>query len=236
MRFARKVCAQRAQPYLMPRSPLQPGLQKASFLTDCRHDWPAAFRVDLSIQQNRAVRWCRSRSASLLPSHARLSELCDQASALALFGYCVPQRIWCATHKSENPGDVVNSNLNLRPLEVQPSLGGTNECLSFSVTHEPVPPLPMPTCSWTYLTPETNENRVPGESNGWHSQGPVRQSQAPRPRSIVGCPRLSRSAVPPGLLTDGGTAAGDQQQPDDASHRSNQLVTAGQVLDLDRLL
>ena len=43
---------------------------------------------------------------------------------------------------------------SLRPLEVQPSLGGTNECLSFSVTHEPVPPLPMPTRSGTYLTPE----------------------------------------------------------------------------------
>ncbi len=34
---------------------------------------------------------------------------------------------------------------SLRPLEVQPSLRGANECLSLSVTHEPVPPLPMPT-------------------------------------------------------------------------------------------
>ena len=111
---------------------------------------------------------------------AHLLELCDQAGALALFGYCVHQRIWCSMHKSENPADVINSNLSLRPLEVQPSLGGTNECLSLCVTHEPVSPLPMPTRSGTYLTPQTNEHRVPGESNGWHSQSPVRQSQAPR--------------------------------------------------------
>ena len=141
----------------MPRSPLQPGLQKACFLTDCRHDWPAAFRVYLSIQQNRAVRWCRARSASLLPSPTHLLELCDQAGALALIGFCGPQRIWCSTHKSENPGDLIDSYLSLRPLEVQPSLGGTNKCLSFDVTHEPVPPLPMPTRSGTYLTPDANE-------------------------------------------------------------------------------
>ena len=127
--------------------------------------------------------WKRSTNVLLSPAH--LSELCDQAGALVLFGYCVPQRIWCSTHKSENPADVIDSNLSLRPLEVQPSLRGANECLSFSVTHEPVPPLPMPTRSGTYLTPETNEHRVPGESNSWHSQGPVRQSQAPRPRSIL---------------------------------------------------
>ena len=52
---------------------------------------------------------------------------------------------------------------SLRPLEVQPSLRGANECLSLSVTHEPVPPLPMPTRSGTYLTPETHQYRVPGE-------------------------------------------------------------------------
>ena len=154
--------------------------------------------------------------------------LCDKPSALALFVYYVPQRIWCSTHKSENPADVVDLNLSLRPLEVQPSLGGANKCLSFGVTHEPVPPLPMPTRSGTYLTPETNEHRVPGKSNSWHSQGPVRQSQVPRPRSILDCPRLSRSAVAPGLLTDGGAATGDRQQPDGASQRSNQLVTAEQ--------
>src|ERR1700730_10376831 len=156
----------------MPRSPLQPGpsLQKACFLTDCRHD--------------SAVRsW--KRSTSVLPSPAHLFILCDRASALALFVYYVPQRIWCSTHKSENPADVVDANLSLRPLEVQASLGGTNECLSFDVTHEPVPPLPMPTRSGTYLAPEIDEHRVPGESNGWHSQGPVRQFQAPRPRSIL---------------------------------------------------
>ena len=130
----------------------------------------------------------------LLAGPAHLFMPCDRP-ALALFGHCVPQRIWCSTHKSENPADVVDSNLSLRPLEVQPSLGGTNECLSFDVTHEPVPPLPMPTRSGTYLAPETNEHRVPGESNGWHSQGPVRQSQAPRPRSILDYPRHSRSAV-----------------------------------------
>ena len=32
---------------------------------------------------------------------------------------------------------------------------------------------------------------------------------------------------PPGLLTDGGAAAGDRQHPDGASRRSNQLVTVG---------
>ena len=69
---------------------------------------------------------------------------------------------------------------SLRPLEVQPSLRGANECLSLSVTHEPVPPLPMPTRSGTYLTPETHQYRVPGELNGWHSQ-------PPSPQSILDC-------------------------------------------------
>ena len=99
-----------------------------------------------------------------------------QAGALTLIGYRVPQRIWCSTHKSENPADVIDPNLSLRPLEVQPSLRGANECLSFSITHDPVPPLPMPTRPGTYLTPEINEDRVPGETNGWRSDSPVRQS------------------------------------------------------------
>ena len=54
-----------------------------------------------------------------------------------------------------------------------------------------------------------------------------------------GCDQFFRSsAYPPSrsLLTDGAAAAGDRQQPDNASQRSNQLGAVGQVLGLDRLL
>jgi hypothetical protein len=59
---------------------------------------------------------------SVLASPTHLLELCDQAGALALIGFCGLQRIWCSTHKSENPADVIDSNLSLRTLEVQPRL------------------------------------------------------------------------------------------------------------------
>jgi hypothetical protein len=168
------------------------------------------------------------RSTSILPPPVHLFALCDQGGALALIGHCGHQRKWCSTYKSENPGDAIDSNLSLRPLEVQPSLRGANECLSFCIIHKPVRPPPMPPRFGTYLTPEINEHLVRGESNGWHSQSPNWRSNrtvsgnhcatpkhpAAVNRELIAAEQI-RHAL--GLLTNGGAAAGDQQHTDGAS-------------------
>ena len=113
-----------------------------------------------------------------------LLERCSQTGVLAPLG-CGRQRIWCAADESEYPGDVVDTNLSLRPLKVQPRLRGTNEPLGLSITHHPATPLPLPTRTRAYLAAKVHEQRVPGKSNGRHCSLSAVGTRIVPPRGIA---------------------------------------------------
>src|SRR5580704_10667315 len=132
-----------------------------------------------------ASQWCREATTdSARYQGAPLLERCSQIGVLALLG-CGRQTIWCAADESEYPGGVVDANLSLRPLKVQPRLRGTNEPLGLSITHHPATPLPLPTRTGAYLAAQVHEQRVPGKSNSRHCSLSAIGTRIVPPRGIA---------------------------------------------------
>jgi hypothetical protein len=89
---------------------------------------------------------------------------------LFLFGH--REGKWCITHKANDPSDIVDPNVGMCPLKLQPRLRCLEKPPCFGIAHEPLTPLLLPSRTGTYFAPEIDKCRAPDKSNGWHALRP----------------------------------------------------------------
>src|SRR6478736_2134154 len=92
----------------------------------------------------------------------------SEAGGRLLFRFGQRQGEGCITHEPYDPRDIVDANVGMGPLKLQPRLRCLKKPPRFGIAHDPLTPLLLPSRTGTYFAPEIDKCRAPDKSNGWH--------------------------------------------------------------------
>ena len=79
---------------------------------------------------------------------------------------------WCITYEADDPSDIVDPNVGMCPLKLQPRLRSLEKLPRFGIAHDPLASLLLPSRTGTYFAPEIDKCRAPDKSDGWHALRP----------------------------------------------------------------